>query len=377
MTIFSLDLGNKQVKLISEKTLEQQRNASTKKKDEPKTLVERLGAKILPSHYLDYDDLGDQRTALNTKDQLHIKKYVSSKDPDFAYAWGTDLHLVHAEEKFISTIGFEDRYSRREFKVLADMSIGELAMDFEEAKTGILEVTVTTGVPTDDFTESAVKAITQTLLGDHNIKVEDFSLNVRVKEVIVNPQPVGTAYNEVLDIEGFIIEEKASLLEEQVVVVDIGGGTMLIDTLKNMNLSSPRTQKPSGAYELYDRIVNLVTDSGIKGLTSYEVERILRESDPKEGYFFKPNKNESFPITNFVNKAITKYTRDVLNIISTTLKATLRNDTMLLTGGTSNVVRQDEVKSQYQYAHFVKDAEIANALGFYKYAKATVAARSE
>lgn len=375
MTIFSLDLGNKQVKLISEKTLEQQRVASSKKKKgESKTLVERLGAKILPSHYLDYDDLGDQRTALHTKDKLHIKKYVSSKDAEFAYAWGTDLHLVHAEEKFISTIGFEDRYSRREFKVLADMSIAELAIDYEEARTGILEVTVTTGVPTDDFTEDAVKALTETLLGDHNIKVDDISLNVRVKEVIVNPQPVGTAYNEVLDIEGFIVEEKASLLEEQVVVVDIGGGTMLIDTLKNMNLSNPRTQKPSGAYELYDRVVNLVTDSGIKGLTSYEVEMILRKSDPIEGYFFKPNKNESFNITTHVNKAITKYTRDVLNIISTTLKATLRNDTMLLTGGTSNVINQEEVKSQYPYAQFVKDAEIANALGFYKYAKSMVSA---
>lgn len=101
---------------------------------------------------------------------------------------------------------------------------------------------------------------------------------------------------------------------------------------------------------------------------------ILRKSDPIEGYFFKPNKNESFNITNHVNKAITKYTRDVLNIISTTLKATLRNDTMLLTGGTSNVINQEEVKSQYPYAHFVKDAEIANALGFYKYAKSMASA---
>ncbi|WP_311080788.1 hypothetical protein [Paenibacillus polymyxa] len=59
---------------------------------------------------------------------------------------------------------------------------------------------------------------------------------------------------------GYVKEDQSSLLEEQV-VVDIGGGTLLIDTLKNMNLSSPRTQKPTGAFDLYDRIVNLVTDS--------------------------------------------------------------------------------------------------------------------
>ncbi|WP_339324380.1 hypothetical protein [Paenibacillus sp. FSL W8-0194] len=240
-----------------------------------------------------------------------------------------------------------------------------------------MEVIVSTGVPTDDFNDAAIKDITTALLGDHNIVVNGDSLNIRVKEVHVNPQPVGTAYNEVLDIEGFIKEEQASLLEEQVVVVDIGGGTLLIDTLKNMNLSNPRTQKPTGVYDLYDRIVNLVTESGIKGITSYEVERILREANPKEGYFFKSNKNESFPITDQVNKAITKYSREVLNTINTTIKATLRNDTMLFTGGRSNVIRQEDARAQFKFARFVEDSEIANALGFYKFAKAMVAARSE
>lgn len=374
MEIFSLDLGNKQVKLISSKTLEQKEKS--KKKEIDKTLVEKIGAKVFPSHFLDYDDLGDQRTAIGGK-QLHIDKYVSGMDRGFEYAWGTDLHLVHAEDRFISTIAFQDRYKRHEFKLLADFALAELARDYEESKTGIMEVIVSTGVPTDDFSDAAVKDITATLLGDHNITVNGESLNIRVKEVHVNPQPVGTAYNEVLDLDGYVKEEQASLLEEQVVVVDIGGGTLLIDTLKNMNLSNPRTQKPTGVYELYDRIVNLVTESGIKGITSYEVERILRESNPKEGYFFKPNKNESFPITNQVNKAITKYTRDVLNTINTTIKATLRNDTMLFTGGGSNVIKQEDARAQFKFSRFVEDSEIANALGFYKFAKAMVAARSE
>lgn len=375
MEIFSLDLGNKQVKLISEKTLEQKKNAA-KKKDSEKTIVEKVGAKILPSHFLDYDDLGDQRTAI-AGNKLHIDKYISGTDKDFEYAWGPDLHLVHAEDRFISTIAFEDRYKLQEFRLLADFALAELARDFEEAKTGMLEVIVSTGVPTDDFHEQAVKDITKTLLGDHNVILNGDSLNIRVKEVHVNPQSVGTAYNEVLDLDGFVREEHASLLEEQVVVVDIGGGTLLIDTLKNMNLSSPRAQKPTGAYELYDRIVNLVTESGIKGITSFEVERILREANPKEGYFFKPNKNESFPITEQVNKAVTKYTREVLNTINTTLKATLRNDSMLFSGGGSNLIKQEEARAQYKFSRFVEDAEVANALGFYKYVKAMVASRAE
>ncbi|AOZ94934.1 plasmid segregation protein ParM domain-containing protein [Paenibacillus crassostreae] len=378
MVIFSLDLGNKQVKLVSEKTLEIKREAEASgKKNSDKSIVESIGAKVLPSHFLDYDDLGDQRTAIASDKPLQLDKYTSGTDKDFSYAWGNDLHLVHAEDKFISTIGFENRYKKHEFRLLTDFSLAELARDYEEAKTGILEVIVSTGVPTDDFNGTAVQDITQTLLGDHNITVNNESLNIRVKEVHVNPQPVGTAYNEVLDFEGYVREENASLLDEQVVVVDIGGGTLLIDTLKNMNLSNPRNQKPTGAYEIYDRVVNLATDAGIKGITSFEVERILREGNTSEGYFFRPNKNESFPITAYVNKAIIKFTREVLNTINTTLKGSLRVDTMLFTGGGSNLIKQEDIKEQYKYSKFVADSEIANVLGFYKYAKALVTTRSE
>ncbi|MDH2332855.1 hypothetical protein [Paenibacillus polymyxa] len=68
-------------------------------------------------------------------------------------------------------------------------------------------------------------------------------------------------------------------------------------------------------------------------------------------------------------KAVIKYTREILNTISTTLKATLRNDTVntvLFTGGRSNLIGQKEVKAHYKFARFVEDSEIANVLGFYK-----------
>lgn len=376
MVIFSLDIGNKQVKLVSEKTL-QQKEAASKKKGSAKTPEELIGAKVFPSHFLDYDDLGDQRTAIGSGLPLHIDKFTSSLDRDFSYAWGTDLHLVHAEDKFISTIGFEDRYKKHEFKLLTDFALAELARDYEEAKTGILEVAVSTGVPTDDFNGTAVEDITQALLGDHNIVVNEESLNIRVKEVHVNPQPVGTAYNEVLDFDGYVIEEQSSLLEEQVVVVDIGGGTLLIDTLKNMNLSNPRSQKPTGVYELYDQIVNRSTEAGIKGITNFDVEQILREGNPKGGYYFKPNKNESFSISEFVDKSLMKFTREVLNTINTTLKGSLRIDTLLFTGGGSNLIKQEYIKNQYKYSRVVNDSEIANVLGFYKYAKAMSAVGTE
>lgn len=349
MKVFALDLGNKQTKLVSEK-----------------------GVKVLPSHFLDYDSLGDRSTSIFNQ-KLCISKYEASFDNMFEYAWGEDLHKVHGESNFISTISFEDRYKQDEFRLLANFAIGELARDFKEATEGILEVIIITGVPTDDFNSESVKDIMKVLKGDHNIIINDESINVRVKEVKVLPQPIGTVYHEMLDKDGYMNEKAESYLEEQITVVDIGGGTLLIDTLKNMALDhTARIQTDKGAFAIYDRIANTATKSGIKGITSYEIEQILRDGNEEEGYFFKPNKNESFNITDTVLKEKIKYTREIINTINTTLKGTSKIDTLLFTGGGSHLIQRSEVQKKFKYANFNSQAEIANANGFYKYGVATL-----
>src|SRR5699024_9375699 len=152
--------------------------------------------KVLPSRFLDYEDLGDQRTSIFDS-KLQLNKYKTNFDPMFEYAWGKDLLKINSKGTYIDTIHFEDRYSTNEFKLLSTFAIGELAKDYKEAKEGILEVIIVTGVPTNDFNETAVKDIMNVLDGDHNISINDESINVRVKEVKVIPQPVGTVYNEI------------------------------------------------------------------------------------------------------------------------------------------------------------------------------------
>jgi plasmid segregation protein ParM len=340
MEIFSLDLGNMQTKIKSSKVV-----------------------KVLPSRFIDYDDLGDQSTSLYGS-KADVSKYEVSFDQIFTYAWGTELHKVH-QGKFIDTIKFEDRYSTDEFRLLASFAIGELAKDFPEAKKGLLETTIVTGVPTNDFNEASVKTIMDVLKSDHNVTINGERLNVRVNEVLVLPQPVGTVYNEMLDTEGYL--QKESLQDEHITVVDCGGGTLLIDTLKNMNLAKTgRAQEEFGAYMVYENIVNLCVDEQITSITNLDVEKILRKNND-DGYFYKPNKNESINITKIVEKAKIKYTRELLNIINTTLKGTSGIDTLLFTGGGANLIDRDHVISNFKHAIFVDDSEYANAKGFYKY----------
>lgn len=340
METFSLDLGNMQTKIKSSKA-----------------------EKVLPSRFIDYDDLGDQSTSLYGS-KADVNKYEVNFDNLFSYAWGTELYKVH-HGSFIDTIKFEDRYSTDEFRLLASFAIGELAQDFPEAKNGLLEVTIVTGVPTNDFNKASVRTIIDVLKADHNVTINGERLNIRVNEVLVLPQPVGTVYNEMLDQEGYLQNE--DLQNEHITVVDCGGGTVLIDTLINMNLSDTgRTQREFGVYKVYENIVNLCVKEQILGITDLNVEQILR-SNNSDGYYYKPNKNESINITKIVEKAKIKYTRELLNIINTTLKGTSAIDTLLFTGGGANLIDREQIINNFKHAIFIDNSEYANANGFYKY----------
>src|SRR5699024_6624080 len=152
-------------------------------------------------------------------------------------------------------------------------------------------------------------------------------------------QPVGTVYNEMLDDAGFVKEED---FETQTIsVVDCGGGTVLIDTLNNMNLSETgRTQVEEGAHHLYDYIISECKKENIS-LARNDIETILREQ--KDKYIYSPNKDISHDITKAVNKGISKYTNTLINTVTTTLKNTSHIDTLFFTGEATNLIKKKEV----------------------------------
>lgn len=342
MEVFALDLGNIQSKLKSSKKEE-----------------------VIPSKFARYEELGNQSTSMR-KSELDINEYEVNFDDTFSYAWGVDIAKAKVS-RFIDTLNFENRYAMREFKLLATFAIGELAKDFKEAKNSILEVNVVTGVPTNEFNEEEVKSIMNVLKADHNITINGERLNIRVNEVKVLPQPVGTIYNEMLDIKGNI--EKEDFEQQTIAVADCGGGTVLVDTLNDMNLSDTRRiQEEIGAHTLYDDIIANCIKEGIT-LRKNDIEDILRTQTGK--YFYKQNIDESFEITKIVNRSIQKYTDDIINTVGSALKGTSNIDVHFFTGGGANLINQKQVLNRYKRAYFIKDSETANVKGFYKYGEAT------
>lgn len=343
MEIFALDLGNLQTKVKSSKK-----------------------TKVLPSKFADYEDLGNQATAL-TSSTLDIQEFSTNYDPLMTYAWGSDIALAKVKT-YYDTIGFEKRYSREEFRLLSSFAIGELAKDFHEAKKGILNVEIITGVPTDEFSKRNVSDIIKTLKTDHNITIDGEKLNVRVNEVKVVPQPVGSVYNEMLDIDGNI--NNSDFDKQTISVIDCGGGTVLIDTLNDMNLSNTDSARENtGAHSLYKKIHEYIDTTQIP-LNTNDIELILRNQ--KNKYYYEQSSANGIvhDITEPVEKGIKKYTREIKSLINSTLKDTSHIDYLFFTGGGSNLLDKEDILNRFDKAIFLESSETANVNGFYKFGAA-------
>ena len=340
MKLFAMDLGNRQVKLMSEK-----------------------GTKVLPSYFVDAEEYGKRDVlTLKTTDKK-TSDYISQRDPDFTYVWGEGLNI--SGKHLMDTIRFDNRYNTLEFKLLTDFALTELARDFKEAKNGILDVVVVTGVPTDDYEkDDVIEHITRSLKGVHSAEIDGKSYVVRVSDVYVLMQPTGTAINEMVDARGDVIDG-TDLEDGYIGIVDCGGGTLIIDAFDEMNLDTKnRVQLKDGAYSLYTAIRNRITEHSI---SEHEVERIVRSGNAQEVYTWSPNGRITLDLTEIVMRERKRYTRKVVQSIKTAYKDMGRMKTIFITGGGANLLLRDEVESALPIARFVNNSETANVNGFYKY----------
>lgn len=344
MELFVLDLGNRQTKLITNQAQE-----------------------VLPSYFIDADNFGDRSLMSFAKAQVDTSDYVSSLEPSTTYVWGTQMDLEYTGV-VTDTLAFGlKRYESLDFKLLVDFALARLARNYDNAKRGTLDVNVVTGVPTKDHTNEAIlDAVTAAIKGEHTITVDGEKLNIRVHDVYILPQSLGTVINEVTSDEGEIVD--SAILNTSVVVVDNGGGTLLIDILNKMNVDTKkRKQSNHGAYVLYEDIVNRIFSKHGHNITEYEAERITR-TGVKDKYSITLDGIEDVDVTTEVMKARESYTKKVIAEVKAALKTTERISQILVTGGTANLLIKAEFIKAFPNTKFVENSELANAKGFYKFA---------
>lgn len=346
MELFVLELGNRQAKLISEKKEE-----------------------VLPAYFIEAENFGDRNAMNFAKTSEDVNDYKSLQD-GIDYVWGTALDVEYTE--FVTdTLAFGiERYQSVEYKLLVDFALARLARDYDESKKGILDVNVVTGVPTKDHTNNEIlDAVAAVFKGDHKVEVDGEKLNIRVHDVFILPQSLGTVINEVTTNEGTVLD--SPVLETSIAVVDGGGGTLLIDILNKMNVDTKkRKQSNHGAYMLYEDAISRVAEKYGHALSEYEIEKIIREGTPKGKYTLSLAGRESVDLTEKIMEARKSYTRKIINEVKAALKTTERIGTIFVTGGTANLFIKEDFMKAFPNAKFVENSELANARGFYKFAQA-------
>lgn len=334
MENFALDLGNKQTKLKNKEN-----------------------EYVLPSRFLN-QAYAPKNAGKRAKKDIHSFKIPSNTE---TYLWGKDVNNLHLDDYIEDTIMYDSRYSSESFKLLANFALGELAKDFEESKKGILDISVTIGLPTGDYeNENNLKNLEEVFSGQHQIEIDGETYNVRVKKINVLPQPIGTLYSELMDKEGNI--KNPNLQDEKVGIVDIGGGTILIDTILDFELSyKNRKQFDTGINDLYENIMNDIQ----KETSIYQIEKLIRKGINEDSYTYKFSKNSVQDITSIVLNERDRFTKRLITQIKSTLKNLNSIDTLIFTGGGANLVNRKLINEEFDNALVVTNTEFANVRGFY------------
>lgn len=335
--IFGIDLGNKQTKLMSEK-------ASYR----------------LPSHYTVKDNLS-AGFSMGYSNDLDIHTFELD---DNEYTWGADVDKSLTSEKIKDTIGIgSKRYTNNNFKNLANFAIALLGNDFLSEDDDTLKVSVVTGLPTEDFeNDDCVKGIKDALKKHVIASIDGKPVDIQVEDVFVLPQPLGSVFDVVKT------EKNKDVASELINVIDLGGGTVLVDTLQNLNYDIDSTiQLDTGSFTLFRKIRRqLIIQKGVR-LSIFEIEDIIRKGTKNGKYIYQQHKGNEVDITDIVKDNINIYTQDVIDEITTNLMNADYVDETFITGGGSKIVNREMMEKAFNNVKFTKHNEMSNVFGFFEY----------
>lgn len=345
MTVWGLDLGNKQTKLYSDK-------CGSKK-----------GAIVLPST-IAYKKMVDGRFAFG--DPTDVDTYQSSR-ADNKFYWGRGVFNFQ-REALADTLGFTGRYDQDNFKNIAEFSLGRLAKDYPEFSDKVQPVTVAVGLPSGDFNEVNIKKMIKQFMGQHLTNVNDQAYTVKVEHVYVIPQSIGTLYALMVDDKGKVID--ADLAQKRVAVIDDGGGTLLADQFINFRFDEMhRAQLETGVNLLYKQISKAIDQEFTINSDLHVIEQALRDGEHSHKFQYKQSDNNIFDITDLVERSIDFYTKTLCESVYNTFDNLADIDVLIFTGGGASIINHNIVENFFAQTEvkFVPNPEIANVKGFYRY----------
>lgn len=346
MHIFAIDLGNRRVKMKSDR-----------------------GEYNYPAAYLNAEHIGVRGiSGINAVDNFC---YQLEEDGENSFIWGSDLGIYNLSEKIIDAYARSNRMKQKKAQRLLKFALGRLALDYKEAKSRPLVVHLMLGVPISDLHQDSdtITTLHDLVIGTHVFKIdgEEVMLEIPSEEYVsVVPQYMGTVMEMAFDNEMKRVEAYA---RGRVGLIDIGGGTILINSANHL------TPSPIG-YESFEGVNMLIKEIAKKANSTktFIIEQMLRSGNFEEGFVYRPNRNEEDQrdITPIVKSAMDKYTRfTVAPLLTSSFPDLEEIDVIILTGGGANLLLHeallDEIGERYMSRIvFSENSEQANVRGFYK-----------
>ncbi|MEC0526213.1 plasmid segregation protein ParM [Bacillus sonorensis] len=334
---FAIDLGNGFVKAKSEKGLIVAPSSIAKQKDTGKSSIE----------------------AYNSSEDTLVKVFESAIKKGVNYVWGAGIKdVVTSSNKLLSSYTFQNRYSSDNYKLLVDFVLGDLALDFEEQ---VLEVRVITGMPSDELEQDDRKELEKVFEGSHVVKVNGTEKIIRVQEVKVLEQPMGSLFNELFDEQLNMSKD----FTKRIAFYDFGAGTTILDVFENGKRDEDESiTEARGMNDIYKSVrQQMIKKTGIKKLTSYEIEEAF-----KNDFNIKVG-SKMFNCEEEAKQAIEDFLESVMSTFQGVLNSRDYIDKIFITGGGLNIVK-DQIEKYFnedEEVVFVQNSQTAGVEGFYKF----------
>lgn len=280
------------------------------------------------------------------------------------YAWGKDVNKANFPIKSFAT---EDRYTKLPYKLLSSFALSELVGLFSTNE----KVHVVTGVPSYEKGTKWEQDLENVLKKTHIMQVNGKEIRIDVESVKIIPQPLGTLLYHYLDDDGYVLDPKFESEDFYVGVIDIGSGTSDLDGLKELEVvSKDRATIRKGMFDAYDQIATFIQEEDPRANVNKEkIESWIRtkEANKENPYIYNPTSKIYVDFTASAIQAFRNLAEDIMMEIDQRWNKSHFNEIYLTGGGAKTLGKY--FKEWDKDIIVVENHQMANAYGFYRFAK--------
>lgn len=237
---------------------------------------------------------------------------------------------------------------------LAKVAIGKLVQGVWGRD--VIHLKIATGLPVDHMRDAA--QLKEALLGQHLIQTDSCEVIANVTEVIVMPQPYGSAYSQMLTSAG---EVNVYHTYMRTGIVDVG--TYTVDIALDDDgefVDSESGSVEGGVYIAQERISAMLERDYREKMPYKIIEQVLRT-----GIFTASGKPINY--SEAVEEALSPLRSATLNLMSEKWQRGTTVDVIYLSGGGAELVYEQVIEA-YPQTKLVPQAQMANARGYLYYA---------